>query len=121
MSNEREAARQYNHLVVDVTEDLLCAMEKLGITQAELARRLNESRSTISKILDGDRNMTLRTLSNIAFELETRPRIDLVPHQEASTSGPSGDNIILMSEAVSQFGKIHVRDAHSDQTSRIAN
>jgi|AntDeeMinimDraft_4_1070355.scaffolds.fasta_scaffold06080_1 hypothetical protein len=32
MSKEREAARQYNHLVADVTEDLLCAMEKLGIT-----------------------------------------------------------------------------------------
>lgn len=121
MSKEREAARQYNHLVVDVTEDLLCAMERLGITQAELARRLNKSRSTISRILDGDRNMTLRTLSNIAFELGIRPRVDLVPHQELSKSRPSADNIIFMSEAESRFGRIRIRDAHSDQTSRIAN
>jgi transcriptional regulator with XRE-family HTH domain len=52
-----------------VTEDILVAMEDLGITKSELASRLGISKPRISQLLKGSSNMTIGTLSDIAFEL----------------------------------------------------
>ncbi len=52
-----------------VTEDILVAMEDLGITRSELANRLGKSKARISQLLSGSSNMTIGTLSDIAFEL----------------------------------------------------
>ena len=52
-----------------VTEDILLAMEDLGVTKAELARRLGKSKSRITQLLSGGSNMTIGTLSDIAVEL----------------------------------------------------
>jgi len=52
-----------------VTEDILVAMEDLGISKAELANRLGKSKARISQLLGGNSNMTIGTLSDIAFEL----------------------------------------------------
>jgi len=41
-----------------------------GLTMETLAERLGVSKSRVSKILNGHSNMTLETLSNMAFELE---------------------------------------------------
>lgn len=52
-----------------VTEDILVAMEDLGVTKAELAKRLGLSKPRITQLLSGGSNMTIGTLSDIAFEL----------------------------------------------------
>ena len=52
-----------------VTEDILIAMEDLGITKSELANKLGISRPRISQLLKGSSNMTIGTLSDIAYEL----------------------------------------------------
>ena len=52
-----------------VTEDILVAMEDLGISKSELASRLGISKPRISQLLKGSSNMTIGTLSDIAFEL----------------------------------------------------
>ena len=52
-----------------VTEDILVAMEDLGITRSELAKKLGISKSRISQLLKGSSNMTIGTLSDIAYEL----------------------------------------------------
>ena len=52
-----------------VTEDILVAMEDLGITKSELARRLGKSKPRITQLLGGSSNMTIGTLSDIAVEL----------------------------------------------------
>lgn len=52
-----------------VTEDILIAMEDLGITKSELANKLGISKPRISQLLKGSSNMTIGTLSDIAHEL----------------------------------------------------
>jgi transcriptional regulator with XRE-family HTH domain len=52
-----------------VTEDILVAMEDQGISRAELAQRLGLSKARISQLLGGNSNMTIGTLSDIAFAL----------------------------------------------------
>lgn len=52
-----------------VTEDILVAMEDLGITKTELAKRLGISKPRVTQLLGGSSNMTIGTLSDITFEL----------------------------------------------------
>lgn len=69
MSKSYEREQVQDELIFNVTEDLLIAMEDAGVTKAELARRLNKSKSRVSQMLSGDANITLRTLASMCFEL----------------------------------------------------
>ncbi len=62
-------------LIFNVTEDILLAMQDAGVTQSELAKRMGKSRAFVSQILDGTRNMTLKTLSDINFILGTELKV----------------------------------------------
>jgi transcriptional regulator with XRE-family HTH domain len=64
-------------LIYNVTEDLLLAMERKGITRKELARKLNKSQSYVTQMLSGRRNMTLGTLSDMCFSLDFTPTVFL--------------------------------------------
>ncbi len=68
-------------LILETTETILRLMEKEGITRAELARRIGKSKGHISQLLNGDRNMTLRTLAEISYALGHRIRVDAQPLQ----------------------------------------
>lgn len=66
-----------DRLVFNVTEDILVAMESLGISKVELAKKLNKTKSYVSQTLSGERNMTLGTLSDICFVLGIEPEIKI--------------------------------------------
>lgn len=76
-SEDRLYARE--GLIYNVTEDITVAMEDLGVSKKELARRLGKSPSFVTQTLSGARNMTLGTLSDICFELGFQPRISAMP------------------------------------------
>lgn len=57
-------------LICDATELICERMIEVGITRADLARRIGKTRGFITQILSGKRNMTLRTLSDLAFALD---------------------------------------------------
>lgn len=75
VAEKRAFARE--ELVYNVTEDILVALEDMGIAKKELARRLGKSKSYVTQILSGVRNMTLATLSDICFALEIKPKVIL--------------------------------------------
>jgi len=79
-SEERAFARE--ELVYNVTEDLLVILEDLEVNKKELARRLGKSRSYITQILSGSRNMTLGSFSDICFALGFKPEIKLPVQEE---------------------------------------
>jgi ribosome-binding protein aMBF1 (putative translation factor) len=53
-------------LVLEISDRVTTRLQKQGISQAELARRLGVSRPMITKLLTGDSNFQLRTLLRLA-------------------------------------------------------
>lgn len=72
-AEDRALARE--ELIYNVTEDLLVVLEKLGVSKVALARHLGKSRSYVTQLLSGSRNMTLGTLADICFTLGISPKI----------------------------------------------
>lgn len=65
--------------IITFTEDLCLAMERVGVSRAELARRLGTSQAYVTKILRGNANFTLRTMARIALALGLEFRTHLAP------------------------------------------
>ncbi|VAW68374.1 hypothetical protein MNBD_GAMMA10-2990 [hydrothermal vent metagenome] len=74
-AEKRVYARE--ELVYNVTEDILIALEDLDVSKKELARRLGKSRSFVTQMLSGARNMTLGSLSDICGALGVKPAVSL--------------------------------------------
>ncbi len=74
--HNRRLLRQ-EELILEVTERLSEALSQEGITKAELARRLGKTKGFVSQVLAGGRNLTLRTIADIADSLKCRIRIQL--------------------------------------------
>jgi len=60
----------YAEKVGDIAIFASLRVKELGITQAELARRMGISRSTVSEMLGGDNNFTIKTLAKLAKALD---------------------------------------------------
>ena len=56
---------QQEKLILDVTELISETMTDADLSRAELARRLGRDRSFVTQILDGTRNLTLRTWADV--------------------------------------------------------
>lgn len=62
-------------LLVSASNFIAELLEEKGMTRAELARRIGKSKAFVTQILGG-RNITLRTLADLAWALDTRIRIE---------------------------------------------
>lgn len=69
-------------LLFEVAETTTEAMEEEGLSRAELAERLEKSRSFVSQVLAGDRNITLRTLADLGDAMGCRILVNFV-HRKA--------------------------------------
>lgn len=70
--------------ILDFTEQICEQMEKQKITRAELAGRLGVSRAFITKLLNGNPNLTLRTMMNIVSVLNSDLNIQIQPRRSAA-------------------------------------
>ena len=81
-------------LILDVTERLTQALDNAGITKGELAERLGKSPGFVSQVFGGGRNLTLRTISDIAAALSLRPMLQFVseldPMERMAGDGAQG-------------------------------
>lgn len=75
-----ERARIYAQeaLIVDVAEEIWAALSEVKMTKAELAAKLGKSKAFVTQVLDGSRNMTLRTLADIACAIEREACVRLM-------------------------------------------
>lgn len=78
LSDKRRARLfEQESLVFDVTEMICSLMEEREVTKTELAEMLSTSKANVSQLLDGSRNMTLKTLADLAFAMGHRVRFRL--------------------------------------------
>src|SRR5215218_5278617 len=64
---ERIAAQE--RTILEATEQITALLEAQGLTRKALADQLGKTKGFVSHLLSGERNMTLRTLSDLAFVL----------------------------------------------------
>ena len=67
-------------LIMEVTETLCELLERERISRKELADRLGKSKGFISQLLNGGRNLTLRTVADILHVLGYK--VALTPYKE---------------------------------------
>jgi len=76
---EFERLVEQESLILEATELLSKLMKDQGISKADLARELGKTRSYVSQLLNGGRNMTLRTLADLLFALDHRAQLNIEP------------------------------------------
>jgi transcriptional regulator with XRE-family HTH domain len=76
-STSMRFALRRERLLLKVTQALCEALADAGVNQATLARKLAKSESFVSQILAGGRNLTLRTVADVATALDREVSVSL--------------------------------------------
>lgn len=74
---ERRRVYEQECLIVETTEEIYKAMEAAGLSKVALAERIGSSKSNVTQLMSGSRNMTVRTLADIAAALGCKVTIRL--------------------------------------------
>lgn len=64
-------------LILDLTEQIVSIMKELNVNRTELARRLGVSKAFITKFLNGNTNITLKTMASLARSLGCNVNINI--------------------------------------------
>lgn len=85
-----ESSADYGRLMarerlwLEATEGLCALMDQHGLSKAELASRLGVSRSWVTQLLSGKRNLTLATLSDVSYAIGVPVHVAFYSPQESS-------------------------------------
>lgn len=71
--------------ILGFTEQVVSYMEKNNINRAELAKRLNVSKAFVTKLLNGNPNLTIKTMVSLAKTLDCDLRLELRAEHEVET------------------------------------
>jgi len=87
--------------ITEFIEDVWRLMEEQKVSRAELARRLGTSRAYVTKLLGGNANFTLQTMTKVAMALGSQVHvhvagqevltrwIDEIPAQQDEVAAPA--------------------------------
>jgi antitoxin component HigA of HigAB toxin-antitoxin module len=64
--------------ILKLTEDVVCEMDRQGISRAELARRLGSTPTYVTKVLRGKVNLTLSALVELARALGSEVHVRII-------------------------------------------
>jgi transcriptional regulator with XRE-family HTH domain len=78
-SPEKRKMLRQEELILQVTESFVEALNETNTTRSELARKLNKTKSFVTQLFRGGRNLTLRTMSDVADAMGYRIRVTLEP------------------------------------------
>lgn len=76
-----EARREYEieRFIAWTLDGVAARMESLGLTKADVARKLGKSRSHVTQVLSGSRNATLSTVAELAWACGLRAAVGFEP------------------------------------------
>jgi len=83
---ERDPEYELEKLLLDVNEAIVERMHMLALRKVDLAKMLGVSRAWVTKLLNGNENVTLATLIRVANVLGVQVAIDLVPYEALNGS-----------------------------------
>lgn len=92
-SGENRELFHREYFILSVTEDICEYMNENKISRAQLAKRLGKTKSFVSQLLNGGRNMTIGTLADIAFSLNIQVKVQF--RGEQVDDGEWSKNICL--------------------------
>ena len=78
-------------LIADATDTLEALLVSSGVSQKELAARLDLTEGRVSQILSGNGNLTLRTLGAVAWALGLRFELQASELADRSATPAAGD------------------------------
>jgi transcriptional regulator with XRE-family HTH domain len=84
MEKDKDLKKLYleERLILRVTNVISELMEEQNIKKVDLAERVGCSKGYITQILDGTANLTLKTISNVLFELGSTLAVKAEPIKE---------------------------------------
>ncbi len=80
-------------LLYDLTEQVVEAMERSGVSRAQLAEKLGTNRAYITQFLRGKPNTTLRTLVRLAAALGIELQVRFADRDPAVGAARRGPNV----------------------------
>ncbi len=114
-----ERAREYaqERLIAEVAEEIWTVMEQAGKSKTDIADALKKSKAFVGQVLNGSRNMTLRTLADIAHTLGRQVHVELFDAKSRAEWQPiKGDGRVEFRHAVLIEGLLDVSNGDKWQT-----
>jgi len=105
-------------LILEATELICELMQRQGISRRELADRIGRTRGFVSQLLNGSRNMTLRTLADLAYALDHRIQPAAVPLAAGGTLHVTGSAASWFSPAEGFLQSVQPIYEHPDNLPR---
>lgn len=127
--SEQDVYAEAQRLALMATVSLENAMGKADLHRSELAQRLGVPRSRVTKVLDGESNITLRTLAQFGLACGIRWQFVGVDKADASrivVSPPSLDRPYSLTECVgrrvpARFNRSEESDADTDRNAVMSH
>jgi transcriptional regulator with XRE-family HTH domain len=116
-SKHRRLLRE-EELILDVTELLSSALQDKQMTKSELAEKLGRTKGFVTQVLSGNRNLTLRTIADIADALGYRVRMMKEQVSVVAKHADRFNDVKVFHWANAGIGFSHVRDPYRYLTSR---
>lgn len=104
-SREGRCLLEQEMLLLAATELICELLEKKRLSRAELAKRIGKSKAFVSQILSGRRNMTLRTLAEVAWALDAR--IELLPARKSVGAAAARRQVSLLGHGGASWAQRH--------------
>lgn len=122
-----DAEMDFFRLCDNISDQIVDYMETEHVSKAELAKRMKNSRAFITKILSGDMNVTLKTLTKILHHLGLKAEVKLIEKdQHVFWIVADSDNMVKDASFLKNFRydssfaeKISYGQAHYQQTHLI--
>lgn len=118
-STENQRLYAQEGLILSVTEEIWGAMDRRGLNKQQLADRLGTGKSHVSQLLNGARNMTLRTLSDVAEALGQQIEIMFLNKEDEALWKPM-DFIVRARPIEKALNKIAANDTWTEVLERSA-
>lgn len=113
----------FEDLVLDITGEMCTLMDDQDVSRSELARRIGVKPPHVTRLLQGQDNFTLRTLTRIAYALGHVVRCTLAPAGSTTrfvhsfeggkdhiSVSPESESVKRGSYKVGQFGRVVMLD-----------